>query len=239
MKRCLAVTLAAAGRFRPSSGGGDVQAAAHGTGPVVLGDQSGVERSGRSAERHRRLSVARIGQHLGHGHVRRLQHATAASRPALRRWCRRSTRPGNTASATSRRARSRPSRTARTSRRPTTRMVPTRRPRKCRVGQASTGMTFAASQITSRVILDADGRGGEHRGGPGPADRWTALSRARTQLEPDDLDGYDNPSQTGAAGGGWGLTQADSAGLRAVARIHGALGWAGHLPEERSRQCER
>jgi Glycoside-hydrolase family GH114 len=32
-------------------------------------------------------------------------------------------------------------------------------------------------------------------------------------LEPDDLDGYDNPSQTGAAGGGWGLTQADSAGF--------------------------
>ena len=32
-------------------------------------------------------------------------------------------------------------------------------------------------------------------------------------LEPDDLDGYTNPSQTGAAGGGWGLTQADSAGF--------------------------
>jgi len=32
-------------------------------------------------------------------------------------------------------------------------------------------------------------------------------------IEPDDLDGYDNPSQTGAAGGGWGLTQADSAGF--------------------------
>jgi hypothetical protein len=31
-------------------------------------------------------------------------------------------------------------------------------------------------------------------------------------LEPDDLDGYTNPSQTGAAGGGWGLTQADAAG---------------------------
>jgi len=32
-------------------------------------------------------------------------------------------------------------------------------------------------------------------------------------LEPDDLDGYTNPSQTGAPGGGWGLTQADSAGF--------------------------
>ena len=32
-------------------------------------------------------------------------------------------------------------------------------------------------------------------------------------VEPDDLDGYTNPSQTGAAGGGWGLTQADSAGF--------------------------
>jgi Glycoside-hydrolase family GH114 len=32
-------------------------------------------------------------------------------------------------------------------------------------------------------------------------------------LEPDDLDGYSNPSQTGAPGGGWGLTQADSAGF--------------------------
>jgi hypothetical protein len=31
-------------------------------------------------------------------------------------------------------------------------------------------------------------------------------------LEPDDLDGYTNPSQTGAAGGGWGLTQTDAAG---------------------------
>jgi len=32
-------------------------------------------------------------------------------------------------------------------------------------------------------------------------------------LEPDDLDGYMNPSATGAGGGGWGLTQADSAGF--------------------------
>lgn len=32
-------------------------------------------------------------------------------------------------------------------------------------------------------------------------------------VEPDDLDGYTNPSQTGAPGGGWGLTQADSAGF--------------------------
>ena len=31
-------------------------------------------------------------------------------------------------------------------------------------------------------------------------------------IEPDDLDGYTNPSQTGAAGGGWGLTQAAAAG---------------------------
>jgi len=32
-------------------------------------------------------------------------------------------------------------------------------------------------------------------------------------IEPDDLDGYTNPSDTGAPGGGWGLTQADSAGF--------------------------
>jgi hypothetical protein len=32
-------------------------------------------------------------------------------------------------------------------------------------------------------------------------------------IEPDDLDGYTNSSQTGAPGGGWGLTQADSAGF--------------------------
>ena len=31
-------------------------------------------------------------------------------------------------------------------------------------------------------------------------------------IEPDDLDGYTNPSQTGASGGGWGLTQAAAAG---------------------------
>jgi hypothetical protein len=34
-------------------------------------------------------------------------------------------------------------------------------------------------------------------------------------LEPDDLDGYTNKSASGAAGGGWGLTQADSAGFEA------------------------
>ncbi|HTP22264.1 MAG TPA: endo alpha-1,4 polygalactosaminidase [Solirubrobacteraceae bacterium] len=32
-------------------------------------------------------------------------------------------------------------------------------------------------------------------------------------VEPDDLDGYDNPSETGAPGGGWALAQADSAGF--------------------------
>jgi hypothetical protein len=32
-------------------------------------------------------------------------------------------------------------------------------------------------------------------------------------VEPDDLDGYTNQSATGAAGGGWGLTQKDSAGF--------------------------
>ncbi len=31
-------------------------------------------------------------------------------------------------------------------------------------------------------------------------------------IEPDDLDGYTNPSQTGAGGGGWGLTQAAAEG---------------------------
>jgi hypothetical protein len=32
-------------------------------------------------------------------------------------------------------------------------------------------------------------------------------------LEPDDLDGYTNPGDTGVAGGGWHLTRADSAGF--------------------------
>ncbi len=32
-------------------------------------------------------------------------------------------------------------------------------------------------------------------------------------IEPDDLDGYANSSQSGASGGGWGLTQTDSAGF--------------------------
>jgi hypothetical protein len=34
-------------------------------------------------------------------------------------------------------------------------------------------------------------------------------------IEPDDLDGYTNTSQSGAAGGGWGMTQADAAGFEA------------------------
>jgi hypothetical protein len=38
-------------------------------------------------------------------------------------------------------------------------------------------------------------------------------SEGQDALEPDDLDGYTNQSQTGAAGGGWGLVQADSAGF--------------------------
>jgi hypothetical protein len=38
-------------------------------------------------------------------------------------------------------------------------------------------------------------------------------SEGQDAVEPDDLDGYTNQSQTGAAGGGWGLTQADSAGF--------------------------
>ncbi len=38
-------------------------------------------------------------------------------------------------------------------------------------------------------------------------------SEGQNALEPDDLDGYTNQSQTGASGGGWGLVQADSAGF--------------------------
>jgi hypothetical protein len=38
-------------------------------------------------------------------------------------------------------------------------------------------------------------------------------TEGQNAVEPDDLDGYTNPSNTGAAGGGWGLTQADSAGF--------------------------
>jgi hypothetical protein len=42
--------------------------------------------------------------------------------------------------------------------------------------------------------------------------RWCALER-QDAVEPDDLDGYTNASNTGAKGGGWGLTRADSAGF--------------------------
>ena len=41
---------------------------------------------------------------------------------------------------------------------------------------------------------------------------WCALE-GQDALEPDDLDGYTNPGNTGVAGGGWHLTQADSAGF--------------------------
>ena len=41
---------------------------------------------------------------------------------------------------------------------------------------------------------------------------WCALE-GQDAIEPDDLDGYTNDGATGAKGGGWGLTQADSAGF--------------------------
>jgi hypothetical protein len=41
---------------------------------------------------------------------------------------------------------------------------------------------------------------------------WCALE-GQDALEPDDLDGYTNRGDTGIAGGGWHLTQADSAGF--------------------------
>ena len=41
---------------------------------------------------------------------------------------------------------------------------------------------------------------------------WCKLE-GHDAVEPDDLDGYTNASQTGAAGGGWGLTQAQAAGF--------------------------
>jgi hypothetical protein len=41
---------------------------------------------------------------------------------------------------------------------------------------------------------------------------WCRLE-GQDAVEPDDLDGYTNKSATGAKGGGWGLTQADSAGF--------------------------
>ncbi|MGA2012723.1 MAG: endo alpha-1,4 polygalactosaminidase [Solirubrobacteraceae bacterium] len=41
---------------------------------------------------------------------------------------------------------------------------------------------------------------------------WCALE-GQDAVEPDDLDGYTNRSATGAAGGGWRLTQADAAGF--------------------------
>jgi hypothetical protein len=42
--------------------------------------------------------------------------------------------------------------------------------------------------------------------------KWCALE-GQNAVEPDDIDGYTNASATGAKGGGWGLTQADSAGF--------------------------
>jgi hypothetical protein len=42
--------------------------------------------------------------------------------------------------------------------------------------------------------------------------KWCALE-GQNAVEPDDIDGYTNTSATGAKGGGWGLTQADSAGF--------------------------
>jgi hypothetical protein len=41
---------------------------------------------------------------------------------------------------------------------------------------------------------------------------WCALE-GQDAVEPDDLDGYTNRSASGARGGGWGLTKADSAGF--------------------------
>jgi hypothetical protein len=41
---------------------------------------------------------------------------------------------------------------------------------------------------------------------------WCA-TEGHDAVEPDDLDGYTNNSASGAKGGGWGLTQADSAGF--------------------------
>jgi hypothetical protein len=41
---------------------------------------------------------------------------------------------------------------------------------------------------------------------------WCKLE-GQDAVEPDDLDGYTNASASGAPGGGWGLTQADSAGF--------------------------
>jgi hypothetical protein len=42
--------------------------------------------------------------------------------------------------------------------------------------------------------------------------RWCVLE-GQDAVEPDDIDGYTNKSATGVAGGGWHLTQADSAGF--------------------------
>jgi len=42
--------------------------------------------------------------------------------------------------------------------------------------------------------------------------RWCKVE-GQDAVEPDDLDGYTNPSVTGAPGGGWGLTRADSLGF--------------------------
>ncbi|MGO9752497.1 MAG: endo alpha-1,4 polygalactosaminidase [Solirubrobacteraceae bacterium] len=42
--------------------------------------------------------------------------------------------------------------------------------------------------------------------------QWCKLE-GQDAVEPDDLDGYTNTGDTGVAGGGWGLTQADSAGF--------------------------
>jgi hypothetical protein len=60
------------------------------------------------------------------------------------------------------------------------------------------------STLTGAAVNIAAGLGQRIKG---------CATEGQNALEPDDLDGYTNKSQTGAAGGGWGLTQSDSAGF--------------------------
>ena len=58
-------------------------------------------------------------------------------------------------------------------------------------------------------------------------------------IEPDDLDGYTNPGDTGVNGGGWGLTQQDAQGYEAWLAFTAHTAWTGDLSEERHRQHRR
>jgi Glycoside-hydrolase family GH114 len=67
---------------------------------------------------------------------------------------------------------------------------------------------------------------------------WCA-AEGQDAVEADDLEGYDNASATGAAGGGWGLTRPQAAGFERWIALHGPRRRHGLVPEERSGERPR